>query len=80
MCCGRNKAVSIVKGITYALLDINGDIAAERRAVCNACPFKKGPNCSKCGCIINAKIRVPHEQCPVKINGTRKWSKVSTQQ
>lgn len=37
---------------------------AVRESICNACPLKKGVQCSACGCVLNLKQRARLEQCP----------------
>jgi len=45
-----------------------------RKAICLACEFKKNVGvdlCSKCGCIIEGKIRLKSSACPIN-----KWGKI----
>jgi len=45
-----------------------------RREMCSICEFKKNVGvdlCSKCGCIIEGKIRLKSSTCPIN-----KWDKV----
>ena len=40
----------------------------ERRGICDSCEFKKNMGidlCSKCGCIIEGKIRLKSSKCPI---------------
>jgi hypothetical protein len=43
------------------------DLASKRLEFCNPCEHNtKGmiPRCSLCGCVISAKVRVKHQNCP----------------
>lgn len=40
-------------------------VVDERTKKCDACPFKKGLFCSKCGCLLSAKILYIHSKCPI---------------
>lgn len=40
-----------------------------RREACEACPFNDGDQCGQCGCILEAKIRLACEECPLKVWG-----------
>lgn len=35
-----------------------------RASICDKCEFKKFIICSKCGCVISAKIRLQESKCP----------------
>lgn len=45
---------------------ILADNKAERLAVCNACPFREGNKCLKCGCNINLKTHFKLCSCPME--------------
>ena len=56
-----------VMGITKATLGLG--LASEqeidaRRAICDACEYKKGKMCGVCGCLLSAKTKLAKEQCP----------------
>tara|TARA_R110002020_G_scaffold15801_5_gene56401 strand:- start:8154 stop:8570 length:417 start_codon:yes stop_codon:yes gene_type:complete len=56
-----------VLGITRAALGLGLASQHEidaRRAICNACEYKKGKICGACGCLLNAKTKLAKEQCP----------------
>lgn len=36
-----------------------------RLAICNACEFREGTVCGKCGCFLNKKAWIATERCPV---------------
>ena len=40
--------------------------AKERAIICADCEKNKLGICTKCGCVLIAKIRSPHEVCPLK--------------
>lgn len=45
-------------------------LAEERATICSTCDLAKGPVCSKCGCLLPAKVYSPRENpCP-----KRKWT------
>ena len=39
-------------------------IAAQRMALCNACPHRQPNTCGKCGCPLEAKTRANDASCP----------------
>lgn len=86
MCCTRakNKVSNIIAGTYHNLRGtkqalVTDEIFNERKKICEACKLNKSGVCTYCGCLINSKIRVASEECPVKENGTRKWNKVTKQ-
>lgn len=62
------KLRNIAVGTYRNLFGKKEDIARKRKHICNACKFKKRviitDICSKCGCVINSKVRVADERCP----------------
>lgn len=47
------------------------DIAQSRYDICKGCPFLLATTqCSKCGCFMKAKVKLPDAECPV-----HKWGK-----
>jgi len=32
--------------------------------ICIACPTRKNMRCGNCGCLLEAKTRLPEEECP----------------
>lgn len=47
-------------------------IEQQRRSICSRCEHRLSIGvCSKCGCVISAKVRIAGTQCPVG-----KWNKV----
>lgn len=53
-----------------ALMIYDQDVIDKRKAICQECDYKIGTNCSVCGCIIAAKVRV-NFSCP-----KGKWKKI----
>lgn len=53
---------------------VKTEIADARFEICKACPkyLKLTHQCVECGCIMNAKVKLPHAECPLG-----KWGKVS---
>lgn len=62
------KIRNIVVGTYRNLFGKKEDLARRRKATCMACKFRKRiiitDICSKCGCVINSKVRVADEKCP----------------
>jgi rRNA maturation protein Nop10 len=51
---------------------VKTDIAQERLAICQQCPFYLPTGiCSKCGCFMSAKTKLPNAKCPED-----KWGQV----
>jgi hypothetical protein len=49
------------------------DVAQERYNICKECPFfLPTKQCSKCGCFMKAKVKLPNAECP-----EHKWEKFS---
>ena len=47
-------------------------IAAERLAICKACPkLLMTGQCSECGCFMAAKVKLPNAECPL-----HKWGQM----
>ena len=85
MCCGR-KFIAGSKGIAKAVLHLEqcpSEIIETRRTICRACefavpcPFIKTRFCvcSKCRCLLKAKITLKNEECPIG-----KWKKYESQE
>jgi hypothetical protein len=53
---------------------VETEIAAERLEICKACPryIPLTHQCLECGCIMNAKVKLPNASCPL-----HKWEQVS---
>jgi hypothetical protein len=70
MCCpGISQTVKngqrIAKGFAYLAGGINQELSDKRIKICNNCPrLRGGISCSICGCIVEAKTRLPEESCP----------------
>ena len=79
-CCGQGKypnaytmtrdlSVTVVNAFRHALK--TGEIlsteedARNRITTCNACEFKSGVQCTKCGCYISLKTAVKVAKCPI---------------
>jgi hypothetical protein len=37
----------------------------KRAEICNVCEFRETGLCKKCGCFLEAKIRIPVAKCPI---------------
>lgn len=48
-------------------------VQEERKLICNVCENKKYGVCMKCGCVIDLKVKLKNESCPIK-----KWQKHSS--
>ena len=44
---------------------LSAEAEKARRAVCDGCEFKDGKWCTRCGCFLWAKRRLPEEHCPL---------------
>lgn len=52
---------------------VSEDVQKYRMDLCKRCPFyvRLTHQCTKCGCIMNIKTKLPHAECPIE-----KWSRV----
>ena len=52
---------------------VETEVAAERLAICKECPelIQLTTQCKKCGCLMNAKTKLPNAECPLG-----KWGQV----
>ena len=52
---------------------VEGEIAEKRLSICKVCPeyISLSHQCKKCGCIMNAKVKLPNASCPL-----HKWEAV----
>ncbi|WP_430611009.1 DUF6171 family protein [Enterococcus sp. DIV0876] len=41
------------------------EVAANRIAICEACPLRINHTCSKCGCFYKFRANLAHKNCPV---------------
>ena len=45
----------------------SSEIISQRTAICNSCEFLLlTRNCAKCGCFVDAKVRLQSSTCPMK--------------
>lgn len=46
---------------------VQTEVADERFAICQGCEhyIKSTHQCKECGCIMNAKVKLPNASCPV---------------
>lgn len=64
-CCGRSKVRRIATGFAYAVGGFNTELSQQRIKICRNCPeMRGGLSCNLCGCVLEAKTRVPEEYCP----------------
>lgn len=66
----KHKLTHIVEGNVKNVLGVKTINSEFRKEICLNCPFIKdsilGMFCSKCGCLINAKVLVEDEHCDLK--------------
>ncbi len=78
MCCtGLKKTVktaaNIARGFAYLATGENEELSQKRMKICSNCPhFRGGESCAFCGCLMEAKTRIPEEQCADEKN--RRWT------
>ena len=65
-----NKLRNIVVGTYYNICNKHNDLANERLPICENCEYKinlsqKIHMCDQCGCILESKVRVKLEHCPL---------------
>ena len=65
----KNAADALAK-VTGSLTRGNPIVAPEeeierRRVICESCEFLSGHRCAKCGCVLNYKIRLATQRCPI---------------
>lgn len=58
------KIWPIVLGWWLYVTNRNNTLALNRLNKCVNCPFRVGVTCGECGCFLQAKARIPEEQCP----------------
>lgn len=63
------KIKHIILGWFYYIKGYDFEVFTERMNICDVCEFreeltKKHSICSKCGCFLQAKLRVKDEKCP----------------
>ena len=59
------KIYRIVLGWWYFLSNKNNTLARERLKICVGCPKMSKGVCTSCGCVLQAKARLPEESCPL---------------
>jgi hypothetical protein len=54
---------------------VETEIAEKRLDICKACPkyISTTHQCKECGCIMNAKVKLPNASCPL-----HKWEQVKS--
>ena len=68
-----SAAKALTRFVGSGLKTVSSETLQERRQQCAACSYHTGLRCRICGCFINLKARLPHEECPVgKWPGDRK--------
>lgn len=52
---------------------VEGEVALDRLEICKSCEhfIKATTQCTKCGCVMNAKVKLPNAECPI-----HKWEQV----
>jgi hypothetical protein len=77
MCCSSlKKTAKVMKDIAvshaYLVAGTNEELSQRRMKICANCPHLRGGIvCSKCGCDMPAKTRLPESQCEDENN--RRW-------
>ncbi len=67
-CCEYNFFDSMKQTIKNVIQDprpVPESVKAERMAICEACEWKKGPKCGKCGCFLALKLKMNNVRCPL---------------
>lgn len=73
-CCGKTPTVADqIKSASKAALRyarsggklVNDEIYQTRIGICRACEFLHGGRCSRCGCFMRLKAKLPAEKCRV---------------
>lgn len=76
-CSGCKRIVHGVAGLAKAALGLDKaseETIGHRRAICHDCDQRtRWWVCKKCDCVLEAKMRVASEECPL-----RKWPKERT--
>lgn len=55
---------NILKGFWNKFANKEKNLSNIRMNICNKCKDKDGAWCGICGCLLDAKTRVPEEHCP----------------
>lgn len=69
--CGKkgliHQARMVVNGFTYYIEDKNFELFQERSQECRKCNSLTGHGlfCGQCKCLLQAKLRVEEERCPI---------------
>jgi len=58
------KIGRILLGWYFWVTNRNNKLAQERLKICADCELRKGFVCGVCFCPLNAKARIPEEECP----------------
>lgn len=58
------KILTIISGFWLWITNRNNTLSLNRMNKCIDCPFRKGLTCGECGCVLQAKTRLPEEECP----------------
>ena len=67
-CCEYNFFDSMkqtIKNVIHDPRPVPESIKAKRMAVCEACEWKKGSRCGKCGCFQVLKLNMNNARCPL---------------
>lgn len=54
----------IILGWWYYATNKNNELARRRLSICVDCNYRKTFTCGFCGCNLQAKARLPEEDCP----------------
>ncbi len=56
---------SMVKFAASGFQTVDQEIHDARTTVCAGCKYADGTRCNLCGCFIDKKAWLPHEDCPI---------------
>ena len=71
---GGDVVKTVKNVVSGQSLKSNDEEANKRKDICNTCDFfnKTQERCTKCGCFMSEKCKLPHASCPVG-----KWGPVT---
>ena len=62
-----SAARALTRFVASGLKTVNAQTLQLRRERCDGCVQHTGLRCRVCGCYTNLKLRLPHEECPLKL-------------
>lgn len=61
----KSLTTAIVKHVAAGLPVISDEAKERRLSICGGCVHNNNGTCRACGCLLSAKVALPHEQCPL---------------